>query len=602
MNSEQHDPEGKDDRSDTLSQDYGVPSFGIRNSGHPESTGKRTKALISLVVILAIIGVCLALLRHGHLPTTVASMLGGNQTPRLFPVCELCKYSDYSYSGGTWGFIDSSGNLAIGFQFEETKGFSEGLAAVKTGGKWGFIDEGGRFVINPQFDEAFYFSQGLAAVKVGKSVGYIDKEGKYQINPQFDQSYRFSEGLAPVKIGEKWGYIDKQGKYQINPQFDDANGFSDGLAAVAVGGKYGYIDKEGKYAINPQFDRSGDFSQGLAKFSIGDKSGYIDKQGKYLINPQFDDAYNFDSNGTAMVKVSDKWGYIGKDGKYAINPQFEDNLPFSEGMAGVKVGGKWGYIDETGKIVINPQFNHAGSFERGIAPIFPFLYINTKGEWVWPSLKTFQTDFAQFSPLLQADLPSASPGGEGLEGRWQQCAIEMAKRPLCYWAQQGDASAYGQSIFRDHKIAELAVKLHYDGIFFESSDGKTLFAMKVAAEGWVPFPGVPPAPFMTSDVPTLPTLTGSSPPEGSTAGLVLQVAATERAWVAVDADGKTVLQQVMNPNEVQNLQAHDSFDVTVGNASGIALTLNGQPLTALGGRGEVRSVHLTLDTLKNPAR
>jgi len=83
--------------------------------------------------------------------------------------------------------------------------------------------------------------------------------------------------------------------------------------------------------------------------------------------------------------------------------------------------------------------------------------------------------------------------------------------------------------------------------------------------------------------------------------LVLQVAATDRAWVAVDADGKTILQKVLNPNEVQNLKAHDSFDVTVGNAQGIVLTLNGETLKPLGRRGEVKSIHLTREDLKNPA-
>jgi len=83
--------------------------------------------------------------------------------------------------------------------------------------------------------------------------------------------------------------------------------------------------------------------------------------------------------------------------------------------------------------------------------------------------------------------------------------------------------------------------------------------------------------------------------------LLLQVAATDRSWVAVDADGKTVLQKVLNPNEVESLKAHDSFDVTVGNAQGIVLTLNGETLKPLGRRGEVKSIHLTREDLKNSA-
>jgi cytoskeletal protein RodZ len=83
--------------------------------------------------------------------------------------------------------------------------------------------------------------------------------------------------------------------------------------------------------------------------------------------------------------------------------------------------------------------------------------------------------------------------------------------------------------------------------------------------------------------------------------LTLQVAATERAWVAVDADGKTVLQRVLNPNEVETLKARKSFDVTTGNAQSVILTLNGETLKPLGRRGEVKSVHLTREDLKNSA-
>ncbi len=85
------------------------------------------------------------------------------------------------------------------------------------------------------------------------------------------------------------------------------------------------------------------------------------------------------------------------------------------------------------------------------------------------------------------------------------------------------------------------------------------------------------------------------------ADLVLQVAATERAWVAVDADGKTVLQRVLNPDEVQTLKAHNSFDVTTGNAQAIILTLNGETLKPLGRHGEVKSVHVTREDLKSSA-
>ena len=103
-------------------------------------------------------------------------------------------------------------------------------------------------------------------------------------------------------------------------------------------------------------------------------------------------------------------------------------------------------------------------------------------------------------------------------------------------------------------------------------------------------PAVPPNPLAGSVQNLRPPANGE---------LVLQVAATERAWVEVDADEKTVFQRVLNPDEVQTLHAQKSFYVTTGNAQAVILTLNGETLKPLGRRGEVKKLHLTREDLKN---
>jgi len=113
--------------------------------------------------------------------------------------------------------------------------------------------------------------------------------------------------------------------------------------------------------------------------------------------------------------------------------------------------------------------------------------------------------------------------------------------------------------------------------------------------------GGPPSPGAKANPPNQSVTSEATSAVAAHTDLVLQVAATERVWVAVDADGKTVLQKVLNPNEVENLKALDSFDVTIGNAQGVVLTLNGETLKPLGRRGEVKSIHLTRDDLKNAA-
>jgi cytoskeletal protein RodZ len=113
--------------------------------------------------------------------------------------------------------------------------------------------------------------------------------------------------------------------------------------------------------------------------------------------------------------------------------------------------------------------------------------------------------------------------------------------------------------------------------------------------------GGPPSPGAKANPPNQSATSEATSAVAAHTDLVLQVAATEHVWVAVDADGKTVLQKVLNPNEVENLKAIDSFDVTIGSAQGVVLTLNGVTLKPLGRRGEVKSIHLTRDDLKNAA-
>ena len=82
--------------------------------------------------------------------------------------------------------------------------------------------------------------------------------------------------------------------------------------------------------------------------------------------------------------------------------------------------------------------------------------------------------------------------------------------------------------------------------------------------------------------------------------MVLEVATTERAWVAVDADGKAIFQSTLNANEVKTFTAKDSFEVWTGNAQGTVLTLNGTKQKSLGREGETKRIRLTRNSLQQP--
>ncbi|MBX9688490.1 MAG: WG repeat-containing protein [Candidatus Obscuribacterales bacterium] len=105
-----------------------------------------------------------------------------------------------------YGIIDQNGSLISMLDVHNAPSkFSDGLAAIsldKTsndGGTWGYIDKNGRMAIPAKFKRADDFSEGLAAV----NGGYIDKSGELQIELESSMQGPFSEGIAAVLLPNK---------------------------------------------------------------------------------------------------------------------------------------------------------------------------------------------------------------------------------------------------------------------------------------------------------------------------------------------------------------------------------------------------------------
>lgn len=86
-------------------------------------------------------------------------------------------------------------------------------------------------------------------------------------------------------------------------------------------------------------------------------------------------------------------------------------------------------------------------------------------------------------------------------------------------------------------------------------------------------PGVAPAP--------------SPAPGAPRDGLALALAVKERSWVRVEVDGEEVFSGVLDEGQAQTWQAKKRITLRLGNAGGVEVTLNGQPLGTLGRRGRV---------------
>lgn len=289
---------------------------------------------------------------------------------------------DIYMEGGEYGYVNTSGEAVIEYQFVDADGFSEGLATVSMDENYGFIDTTGTIVIEPKYGYAGNFYEGLAWVLIDGRYGFIDKTGQIVIEPKYEELHDFSEGMARFAIDGIYGYIDKEER-MIVPQFDFAGDFSEGMAWVEKDDKYGFINKAGELIVGFDYDNAYDFSEGLARVRIGEwpdvSYSYIDKNGEVVIGFDYEEAGDF-SEGLAYVKRDSKYGYIDKLGQLVIDYQFDNAFSFHEGLAAVRVddcscdkygkdhdGDLMGYIDKTGQFVIEPCFEVASNFSEGYA-------------------------------------------------------------------------------------------------------------------------------------------------------------------------------------------------------------------------------------------
>jgi cytoskeleton protein RodZ len=82
----------------------------------------------------------------------------------------------------------------------------------------------------------------------------------------------------------------------------------------------------------------------------------------------------------------------------------------------------------------------------------------------------------------------------------------------------------------------------------------------------------------------------TSQPTTSPDKIHLELAATERTWLSVSADGKTAYTGILEPTEKKVLEGQDSAKLRTGNAGGVNIVFNGKAIGTIGPRGTTRTV------------
>jgi len=93
--------------------------------------------------------------------------------------------------------------------------------------------------------------------------------------------------------------------------------------------------------------------------------------------------------------------------------------------------------------------------------------------------------------------------------------------------------------------------------------------------------------------PTPPPLPAPTAVPARAAGHHIIVEAHERSWLAVKIDGTTTKEFMLVPGDRVKLAARKGFELTVGNAGGVTLTVDGKRHPPLGDHGQVvRNLHV----------
>jgi cytoskeleton protein RodZ len=72
-----------------------------------------------------------------------------------------------------------------------------------------------------------------------------------------------------------------------------------------------------------------------------------------------------------------------------------------------------------------------------------------------------------------------------------------------------------------------------------------------------------------------------------TAGVSMELEFEQDSWTEVSADGATIFSGLSRRGTRQRFEARDGFRLTLGNAGGVRVTVDGRPLEPLGGAGQV---------------
>ena len=223
------------------------------------------------------------------------------------------------YAKKGYGYIDSTGHIAIKPKYLQAGLFKEDRALVMKNGHWHFIDKKGIPCYTNSFTQARNFQNGLAQVSNHKLQTFINYSGKIIMPYQYAELHAFSaNGIARITANKQDYFITKSGLPIRAMRFDKAMDFTENLAFVCKKGKWGLLDAHGLFAVSCKYAWAKGFKEGASVIRQKNVSGIFSADGNWLIKPLYD-SIEYVDHQVYRIESNEKIGYLETNGKWLWN-------------------------------------------------------------------------------------------------------------------------------------------------------------------------------------------------------------------------------------------------------------------------------------------
>ena len=258
----------------------------------------------------------------------------------------------------TYLITRKNGTITGAEKVERIYDIEDGLAIVLfSSKKYGFIDSSGDIAIKPRFSSVRPFRNGMASVCEEDKWGLINRQGDYIIKPRFDAMSDFSEGLAEVTLNGKSGYVDTAGEFVIEPVFDGARDFHNGVALVRLNDGFGFIDTSAKFIVEPDYYYIGQLQKACENSDNVRLTEYFKFQ-EFEFPKECREAGFSNGQGLTIIHKKNKLGVAIESGGHKLIPAIYDRLRC------IKFGGRVIAIIGVVREVLPPRLDPAEDFAR----------------------------------------------------------------------------------------------------------------------------------------------------------------------------------------------------------------------------------------------